>query len=193
MRNVCIFCGAHPGARPAYALTAQRLAEAMAARGLGLVYGGASVGLMGLIADTALAKGGKVYGVLPEFMVARELAHRGLTELVLVGSMTERKAEMAARSDAFVALPGGFGTLDELFEVLTWSQLGLHKKPVALLDVEGYWSSLVAFLDHAVREGLLRPEYRAMLFVEDDVDKLLDRLTRHPVPEVPQALGPGQT
>jgi hypothetical protein len=193
MQRVCVFCGGNPGARPSYAAAAQRLGDALAARGLVLVYGGASTGLMGTIADAALARGGEVVGVLPEFMVAREVAHRGLTEMVLVGSMHERKAEMGARSDAFVALPGGFGTMDELFEVLTWSQLGLHQKPVALLDVDGYYDALVAFLDHATREGLIRPEYRAMLFVDSDVERLLDRLASYPLPEVPRALGPGQT
>ncbi|APR87619.1 Lysine decarboxylase family protein [Minicystis rosea] len=188
-----MFCGSNPGARPAYMAAATRLGEALAARDLGLVYGGASVGLMGAVADAAAARGGRTCGILPDFMTKREIAHRGLTELVLVGSMHERKAEMGARSDAFVALPGGFGTLDEIFEVLTWSQLGLHKKPVALLDVDGYWTSLVAFLDHAAREGLLRPEHRAMLFVESDVDRLLDRLVSVATPEVPAVLGPAQT
>lgn len=193
MKSVCVFCGGNPGARPSYAAAARQLGEGLADRGLGLVYGGASVGLMGAVADAALAKGGAVYGVLPDFMIKREIAHRGLTELELVGSMHERKARMGERSDAFVALPGGFGTLDEIFEVLTWSQLGLHQKPVALLDVDGYWTALVAFLDHAAREGLLRPEHRAMLFVETDVPKLLDRLATYTLPEVPRAIGRDQT
>jgi uncharacterized protein (TIGR00730 family) len=193
MRSVCVFCGGNPGARPSYAAAAVRLGEALAERGLALVYGGASAGLMGAVADAALAKGGAVYGVLPDFMIKREIAHRGLTELELVGSMTERKARMGERADAFIAMPGGFGTLDELFEVLTWSQLGLHQKPVALLDVDGYWRSLVAFLDHATHEGLLRPEHRAMLFVESEVSALLDRLASYPLPEVPKAIGRGQT
>jgi len=191
--RVCVFCGGNPGARPSYAAAAKRLGEALAARGHVLVYGGASTGLMGAVADAALTGGGRVVGVLPEFMVAREVAHPGLTDLVLVGSMRERKAEMGARSDAFVALPGGFGTMDELFEVLTWSQLGLHHKPVALLDVDGFYAPLVAFLDHAAREGLIRPEVRAMLFVERDVDRLLDRLASYELPEVPRALAPEQT
>jgi uncharacterized protein (TIGR00730 family) len=193
MRSVCVFCGGNPGARPSYQAAAVRLGEALAERGLALVYGGASAGLMGAAAGAALAKGGRVYGVLPDFMTKREIAHRGLTELELVGSMHERKARMGERADAFVAMPGGYGTLDELFEVLTWSQLGLHHKPVALLDVDGYWQSLVAFLDHATREGLLRPEHRAMLFVESDVTKLLNRLASYPLPEVPKAIGRGQT
>jgi uncharacterized protein (TIGR00730 family) len=193
MKSVCVFCGGNPGARPSYAAAAKKLGDAIAARGLAVVYGGASSGLMGMLADAALARGGEVYGVLPEFMISREVAHRGLTELVLVGSMHERKAAMAARADAFVALPGGFGTMDELFEVLTWSQLGLHHKPCALLDVDGYYEPLVAFLDRATSEGLLRPEYRAMLFVERDVDALLDRLATYALPVVPKAIEPSQT
>ena len=193
MKSVCVFCGANPGARPGYVEAARRLGAGLATRGLALVYGGASVGLMGAAADAVLAGGGRVHGVLPEFMTKREIAHGGLTELRLVGSMHERKAEMAARADAFVALPGGYGTLDEIFEVLTWSQLGLHHKPCALLDVDGYFAHLVAFLDHAGAEGLLRPEHRAMLFVERDPERLLDRLATYVVPEVPKAIGPGQT
>lgn len=193
MKSVCVFCGANPGARPSYLTAATRLGEAIADRGLGVVYGGASVGLMGAVADAALSRGGQVFGVLPEFMIAREIAHPRLTELDLVGSMHERKARMAERSDAFVALPGGFGTLEELFEVLTWSQLGLHRKPIALLDVDGYFTSLVTFLDHAVSEGLLRPEYRAMLFVEGDASKLVERLQSYALPVVPRAIEPGQT
>jgi uncharacterized protein (TIGR00730 family) len=193
MKSVCVFCGSNPGARPAYAEAARRLGEAAAARGVAVVYGGANNGLMGTVADSALARGGKVFGVLPSFMTAREVAHRGLTGLELVGSMHERKGRMAELSDAFVALPGGFGTMDELFEVLTWSQLGLHRKPCALLDVEGYYAPLVAFLDHAAREGLLRPEHRAMLFVERDPEALLDRLASFALPEVPKAIEPSQT
>jgi uncharacterized protein (TIGR00730 family) len=193
MKSVCVFCGGNPGSRPAYLTAARRLGEALAARGITVVYGGASVGLMGAVADAALARGGKVIGVLPEFMIAREVAHPALTELVLVGSMHERKAQMAARADAVVALPGGFGTMDELFEVLTWSQLGLHQKPSALLDVDGYYTSLVAFLDHAAGEGLLRPEHRAMLLVESDPERLVDLLGSHPVRAAAGRLEPSQT
>jgi uncharacterized protein (TIGR00730 family) len=193
MHSVCVFCGGNPGLRSSYAAAATRLGGVLAARGLTLVYGGASTGLMGAVADGALAAGGKVHGVLPEFMVAREVAHRGLTELTLVGSMHERKAAMAAHADAFVALPGGFGTMEELFEVLTWSQLGLHRKPCALLDVDGYYGSLVTFLDHAVGEGLLRPEYRAMLLVESDPERLVERLRSHVPPVVEKAIEPSQT
>jgi uncharacterized protein (TIGR00730 family) len=193
MKSICVFCGGNPGARPTYLAAARYLGERLAARGFGLVYGGASTGLMGAVADGALARGGRVTGVLPEFMIPREVAHRGLHELHLVSSMHQRKAEMVARADAFVALPGGFGTLDELFEVLTWSQLGLHHKPVGLLDVEGYFSPLVTFLDHAAHEGLLRPEHRAMLFVEQDPDQLVDRFAGVRPSFAPGALGPSQT
>lgn len=193
IESVCVFCGGNPGARPSYMAAAAKLGQVLGERGIAVVYGGASVGLMGAVADGALSVGGKVHGVLPEFMIAREVAHPRLTELELVGSMHQRKASMAARAGAFVALPGGFGTLDELFEILTWSQLGLHKKPIALLDVDGYFTGLVTFLDHAMKEGLLRPEHRAMLFVESDAAKLVDRLASYPVPDVPKALGPGQT
>jgi uncharacterized protein (TIGR00730 family) len=184
MKSVCVFCGGNPGVRPSYRAAATRLGGALASRGLAVVYGGSTLGLMGAVADAALAGGGQVYGVLPDFMRTREIGHPGLTELRLVGSMHERKAEMAARSDAFVALPGGFGTLDEIFEMLTWAQLGLHHKPCALLDVEGYYAPLVAFLDHAAAEGLLRPEHRAMIFVEQDVDRLVERLATHAAPRV---------
>jgi uncharacterized protein (TIGR00730 family) len=202
MKSVCVFCGGNLGSRPSYLAAARRLGEEIAARGMTLVYGGASVGLMGAIADAAIARGGRVSGVLPEFMITREIAHPGLSELCLVGSMHERKAEMAARADAFVALPGGFGTLDELFEVLTWAQLGLHRKPIALLDVDGYYTPLIAFLDRAAAEGLLRPEYRAMLLVESDAGRVVDRLAAHeaavamgdtPNPPVPRVIEPSQT
>ncbi len=176
MKSVCVFCGSNPGARPSYVATARRLGGALAARGITLVYGGSGTGLMGAVADGALEGGGQVVGVLPGFMVSREIAHPRLTELVHVGSMHERKAAMADRAGAFVALPGGFGTLDELFEILTWAQLGLHHKPCALLDVDGYYAPLLAFLDHAAAEGLLRPEHRALLFVESDPERLSARL-----------------
>jgi uncharacterized protein (TIGR00730 family) len=193
MKSVCVFCGSNPGARPSYAATARRLGEVLAARGLTLVYGGSSTGLMGAVADGALSGSGAVVGVLPGFMVSREIAHPRLTELLWVGSMHERKATMAARADAFVALPGGFGTLDEMFEILTWAQLGLHHKPCALLDVGGYYAPLLAFLDHAAAEGLLRPEHRALLFVETDPERLLDRLASFTVPAVEPTLDPSQT
>jgi uncharacterized protein (TIGR00730 family) len=193
MKSVCVFCGGNPGRSPAYAEAARRFGEALAGRGLGLVYGGASVGLMGIVADAALRRGGEVYGVLPTFLKAREIEHLALTELSLVDTMHERKAAMAARSDAFVALPGGYGTLDELFEILTWAQLGLHRKPAALLNVEGYFDGLLAFLDHATSEALVRPEHRAMLLVESDPEILIDKLASYEAPAVPKWLRPSQT
>jgi hypothetical protein len=184
VRRVCVFCGSSLGSNPAYADAARRLGEAVARRRLGLVYGGGSVGLMGVVADAALAAGGEVVGVIPGALERRELAHRGLTRLHVVGSMHERKARMAELSDAFVALPGGLGTLEELAEVLTWAQLGLHRKLCALLDAGGYWRPLTAFLDHAVAERFVRPEHRAMLLVEEDPEALLDRLSRFRPPAV---------
>ncbi len=193
MRRVCVFCGSAPGARPAYAAAAEALGALLAGRGLELVYGGASVGLMGVVADAALARGGKVFGVLPEVLADKERAHAGLTELRIVGSMHQRKALMAERADAFVALPGGFGTLDELFEILTWAQLGLHQKPIGLYDVEGFFAPLVAYLDHAAAERLLRPEHRAMLLVDTDPARLLDAMAAYRAPPLPKWISARET
>lgn len=193
MKSVCVFCGGNPGRNPAYLEAARSFGEQLARSGLALVYGGAQVGLMGAVADAALAHGGEVFGVIPEFIAAREIAHLGVTKLEVVSSMHERKAKMAERADAFVALPGGFGTLDEIFEILTWSQLGLHRKPCAVLNTAGYFDGLLSFLDHAAEEQLLRPEYRAMLLVESDPARLVQRLRDHQPPAVPVWLKPGQT
>jgi uncharacterized protein (TIGR00730 family) len=168
-----VFCGSSAGRDPAFAAAARELGSRLAAQGRTLVYGGGRVGLMGLVADAALAGGGRVIGVIPEALAAREVAHRGLTELRVVASMHARKALMADLADAFVALPGGFGTLDELFEIVTWAQLGLHAKPLALLDVNGYFGPLAAFADRAVAEAFVRPEHRRLLVVEQSVEKLL--------------------
>jgi uncharacterized protein (TIGR00730 family) len=184
MRRVCVFSGSSPGARPEYADAARRLGAALAARGLSLVYGGAKVGLMGVVADAALAGGGEVIGVIPKRLMTKELAHTGLAELRVVASMHDRKREMADLADAFVALPGGIGTLEELTEVLSWAQLGLHAKPCAVLDVAGYFERLVGFLDHAVAERFLQPVHRAMLVVGDDPETLLDRLAAYRAPVV---------
>lgn len=193
MKSVCVFCGGNPGRNPAYLEAARSFGEQLARNGLELVYGGAQVGLMGAVADAALVHGGEVYGVIPEFIAAREIAHLGVTKLEVVSSMHERKAKMADRADAFVALPGGFGTLDEIFEILTWSQLGLHRKPCAVLNIAGYFDGLLTFLDHAAEEQLLRPEYRAMLLVESDPARLVARLREHQPPAVEVWLKPGQT
>ncbi|MCY1021999.1 TIGR00730 family Rossman fold protein [Pyxidicoccus sp. MSG2] len=185
VKSVCVFCGSRPGTRPEYVESATRMGAELARRGLTLVYGGASVGLMGAVADGAMSAGGKVVGVLPGFMGPKELAHPGLTELHMVGSMHERKALMAERSDAFVALPGGFGTLDELFEIVTWAQLGLHRKPMGLLDTRGYFQPLVAMARHMAQEGFV-PEAQALPFAvsalpEVVVDRLLAGPTLPPV------------
>jgi uncharacterized protein (TIGR00730 family) len=173
------------GARPEYADAARSLGRLLAERRIGLVYGGASVGLMGTVADAVLAAGGEVIGVIPRALVDREIAHGGLTELRVVPSMHERKAVMAELSDAFVALPGGLGTLEELFEVWTWAQLGLHRKPVALLNVADFFESLTAFLDHAVNERFLKTLNRSVLITETDPAALLDQLAAYePLPVV---------
>ncbi len=176
MQRVCVFCGSSPGARRAYADTTAELARLLVAEGIGVVYGGAHVGLMGTLADTVLEEGGEIVGVIPRALVDREIAHAGLSDLRVVTSMHERKALMAELSDAFIALPGGLGTLDELFEVYTWSQLGLHRKPCALLDVEGYYEGIARFLDHSVEERFVREEHRAMLMAEQDPGVLIERL-----------------
>jgi len=177
MRRVCVFCGSSTGGRPAYAEAARRLGRLLAERGLGLVYGGGHVGLMGVLADAVLGKGGEAVGVIPRALVDKELAHAGLTELRVVTTMHQRKALMADLADGFAALPGGFGTGDELFEVLTWSQLGLHAKPIGLLNVDGFFNPLLAWLDHTVREGFVRPEHRRLLLEAADPGQLLDALT----------------
>ena len=174
--HVCVFCGARTGRIPAYAEAAAALGRRIGERGLALVYGGARVGLMGTLADAALASGAPVLGVLPRSLSSVEVAHAGLTELVLVDGLHARKARMTAESDAFVALPGGFGTLDELFEALTWAQLGLHTRPLGLLNVDGFWDSLVATVDRQVVDGFVTPADRARLSVEPTADALLDAL-----------------
>ena len=176
IRRVCVFCGSSPGARPAYAEATAELARLLAGEGIGVVYGGGHVGLMGVLANTVIATGGEAIGVMPQALVDREIGHTGISELRVVGSMHERKALMADLSDAFIALPGGAGTLEELFEVYTWAQLGLHDKPCGLLDVEDYFRGLVGFLDHAVDERFLREEHRAMLLVEREPRALIERL-----------------
>jgi uncharacterized protein (TIGR00730 family) len=187
MERICVFCGASSGRLAAYADSARLFGAAAAGRGLGVVYGGGRVGLMGALADGALAEGGEVIGVIPQELVDRELAHDGLTELHVVASLHERKALMAELADAFVGLPGGFGTLDELMEQLTWSQLGLHTKPVGLLDVEDYWRPLVAFARHATDEGFVREADLASIAIASDSDALLDQLARLEHAERPRA------
>jgi uncharacterized protein (TIGR00730 family) len=175
MKRVCVFCGSSAGRNPRYLEAAKRVGVTLARRGIGLVFGGGSIGLMGAVADAALEAGGEVVGVIPKALQLRELAHARLTTLHVVASMHERKAKMADLADAFVALPGGMGTLEELSEILTWAQLGLHARPCGLLDVEGYYRPLIAFFDHAAAEGFLRPEHRRLVLVADDAEALLDQ------------------
>lgn len=184
MRSVCVFCGSNFGARESYAEAARYLGKTIAGRGLRLVYGGAAVGLMGALADAALAAGGEVIGIIPEALVQREIAHRGLTELRPVASMHERKAMMADLSDGFIALPGGAGTLEELFEIWTWGQLGHHKKPVGICNADGFFDPLLKFLDRQRDELFMRREHRDMLVVESDPARLLDRFGDYQPPVV---------
>jgi uncharacterized protein (TIGR00730 family) len=184
MRRVCVFTGSNRGVRPEYGEAAGELGRLLAGRGIGVVYGGARVGLMGTLADAALAAGGEVVGVIPAALVAKEVAHAGLTDLRVVDSMHQRKALMSDLADAFIALPGGWGTLEEFFEVLTWAQLGLHRKPCGLLNVHGYFDGLLAFLSHTIDEGFVRPEYAAMIAVATTPEALLDRLASAAPPAV---------
>jgi uncharacterized protein (TIGR00730 family) len=186
MQRLCVFCGSATGQRPAYAAAARGLGDALARRGIHLVYGGGSIGLMGVLADAVLAAGGAVTGVIPRGLYSAEIAHAGLTDLRVVPSMHERKATMAALADGFVALPGGLGTFEELLEVLTWLQLGIHRKPVALLDVEDYWRGLRLLLDDSVAGGFVEAERAAMLLVERDGDALIDRMRAWTPPPGPR-------
>jgi uncharacterized protein (TIGR00730 family) len=193
MKSVCVFAGSSAGARPEYLAAAACLGTLMAARGIELVYGGARVGLMGAIADAVLAAGGRVTGVIPKALVEKEVAHGGLTDLRIVTSMHERKALMADLADAFIALPGGWGTLDEMFEILTWAQLGLHRKPCGLLNVLGYFDRLLWFLDYTMEQGFVRREYRAWLAMSDGPTALLDALQSQTPPVVAKWIDPAST
>jgi uncharacterized protein (TIGR00730 family) len=193
MKSLCVFCGSSPGTSPDYAAAAQRLGQLLADRGVGLVYGGASVGLMGTLANATLEAGGSVVGVIPRALWQREVGHTGLTELRVVESMHERKALMAELSDAFLALPGGLGTLEELFEVWTWALLGIHAKPCALLNVRRYFDPLLAFIDHATRELFIRHAHRDLLIVETDPERLLARLESYRPPAVAKWLDKSRT
>ncbi len=183
LRRICVFCGASPGRSAGYLELAASVGASLAERGIGVVYGGSRVGMMGAVADAALAVGGEVIGVIPRRLVDRELAHRGLTELRIVETLHERKAAMADLSDGFIALPGGLGTLEELAEVASWGQLGLHAKPIGLLGLDGYWDALLAWLDHAVVEGFLAPDDRALVAEDADLDTLLARFDRRIAPD----------
>ena len=193
MRSICVFCGANSSGRKHYAEAARNTARALVQHDLTLVYGGGSVGLMGILADAAIEAGGKVIGVLPRHLHQKEVAHAGLAKLHVVGSMHERKALMADLSDGFIALPGGLGTLEELFEVLSWAQLGLHAKPCGLLNIAGYYDELNDLLDRAVSERFVKPAHRALLMIDTDIERLLLRFGRHRPRRVRKWIRSGQT
>lgn len=184
MKKICVYCGSSPGRRPEYVESARVLARELVARNISLVYGGGNVGIMGKLADAVLTLGGEVIGVIPQALVDKEVCHQGLSELMIVQSMHERKATMADLSDGFIALPGGFGTIEELFEVLTWSQLGFHQKPCALLNVQGYYNSLAEFMDHAAEEQFVKQIHRNMLLIAEQPQQLLDLMFNYNPPLV---------
>ncbi len=186
MPRICVFCGSSSGSHPGYAAAARALAREIARRGHGLVYGGGNVGLMGVVADAMLEAGGEVVGVIPHTLVSREIGHRGVTTLHVVDSMHERKTLMADLSDAFIALPGGIGTFEEWFEAVTWTQLGLHRKPCGLLNVHGFYDELIRFMDHSWAEGFVKPETRAVVRHDADPAALLDALDAVQLPVVPR-------
>jgi uncharacterized protein (TIGR00730 family) len=191
VKSVCVFCGSSFGNNAQYRTAAEGLGRLLAERGLRLIYGGGSLGLMGALADASLSGGGRVVGVIPEAMAVREVAHTGLSELRVTPSMHARKALMAELADAFVALPGGLGTCDELFEIVTWAQLGIHRKPIGLLNVAGYFDALIRLVEHAVTEGFVRPQHLELLLVGEVAEELLERLTRfEPGPNVPKWIRP---
>ena len=192
MNSICVFCASSTGRDPAFAAAARAFGALLTRERITLVYGGGHVGLMGVLADAVLEAGGRVVGVVPRALWDREVGHRALTELHVVETMHERKALMASLADAFVALPGGLGTLEEIFEVWTWGQLGIHAKPCGFLDVAGYYAPLLAFLDQAVARGLVRPEHRAMAIVDDDAETLLRRLAEYQPPRVAKWIAPSE-
>jgi uncharacterized protein (TIGR00730 family) len=193
MKRLCVFCGSSHGANPAYAEAAVTLGTLLAKRGIGLVYGGGNVGLMGVIADAALAVGGEVIGVIPKSLADREVAHHGVTDLRVVDSMHTRKAMMADLSDAFIAMPGGVGTFEEFFEAITWTQLGLHRKACGLLNVAGFYTPLALFIDQAVSEGFIKPVHRAAIVVDDNPERLLDTLSTIDLPDAPKWISRAET
>lgn len=184
LRNICVYCGSNAGGREDYADSAKKLAAELVARDLGLIYGGSSTGIMGVLADAVLEAGGQVRGIMPRALVHKEIAHGGLTELRVTGTMHERKAMMAEMSDGFIALPGGFGTLEEIVEILTWGQLQLHEKPCGLLNVADYYDHLLRFVAHAEEEGFLDPQHKEMLLVANDPSELLDKFESYRAPKV---------
>ncbi len=189
MKRICVFCGTNPGSRAAYGAAARQLGKVLAEQGIELVYGGASVGIMGELADSVHEHGGHVTGIIPQQLVEKEAAHTGIANLIVVASMHQRKSQMADLSDGFIALPGGIGTLEGLFEILTWAQLGIHAKPSGILNVEGYFDGLTGFLDHAVREGFLTQAHRDAVIVESDSVRLLQRMHAYTPPEGEKLMG----
>ena len=192
LKRVCVFCGSSVGVKAAYADAAREMGRLIAKKGLALVYGGGNVGLMGVIADAALEAGGEVIGVIPLALADREIAHTGLTDLRVVDSMHTRKAKMAELSDAFIAMPGGVGTFEEFFEAITWTQLGLHRKPCGLLNVEGFYTPLERFIDQAVTEGFIRPVHRKAIVMDDNPARLLETLATIDLPNVPKWIRPDE-
>jgi uncharacterized protein (TIGR00730 family) len=189
IKNICVYCGSSPGLNPAYTRAATMLGKTLAERDIGLVYGGAAVGIMGVVADAVLANGGKAIGVIPKALAVKEVAHEGLNELHVVESMHERKAMMADLSDGFIALPGGWGTLEEIFEILTWAQLGFHRKPCGLLNVEGYYDDLIRFLENAFTQQFVNDLYRPILITADEPAKILDQFAVYRAPAVRKWMG----
>ena len=193
MKNICVYCGSNPGRLPEYRDAARLLGYEMAGRGLGLVYGGASIGVMGAVADAVLERGGQAVGVIPYSLATKEVSHDGLDELIVVDSMHERKAKMAELSDGFIALPGGWGTIEEIFEMLTWAQLGFHEKPCGLLNVAAYYDQLFAFLENAIKQQFVKEEFRPMIIMDEAPAVLLDRFDHYRAPKVKKWIGPEET
>ncbi|MGQ4277205.1 TIGR00730 family Rossman fold protein [Pseudidiomarina sp. E22-M8] len=193
LSTICVYCGANSGFSPVYQDAAMQLADTLTAANIALVYGGSSVGLMGIIADRVLAQGGRVIGVIPQALVDKELAHEGLTELHVVPSMHARKAKMAELADGFIAMPGGMGTLEELFEMLTWAQLGLHQKSCAVLNVDGYYEGLISFLENATSQGFIRAEHRHLLISHDEPEQLLALMENYEAPQQPKWISANET
>lgn len=184
MKRICVFCGSNSGTDPLYSETAEKVGKFLAENNIELVYGGGRVGLMGKIADTVMANGGKVTGIIPKGLSDREVAHQGLTELKIVGSMHERKALMAELSDGFIALPGGIGTFEEFCEIVTWAQLGIHQKPCALMNVGGFYDAFITMFDHSMNQGFIRPQHRELVLVGNEIDKLYERMREFRPPTV---------
>jgi uncharacterized protein (TIGR00730 family) len=193
MKNICVYCGSNPGRLPEFRAAARLLGYEMASRGLGLVYGGASIGVMGAVADAVLERGGQAIGVIPYSLATKEVSHDGLDELIVVDSMHERKARMAELSDGFIALPGGWGTIEEIFEMLTWAQLGFHEKPCGLLNVASYYDPLFAFLENAIEQQFVKEAYRPMIMMDEAPAALLDRFDEYRAPKVKKWIGPEET